>query len=64
MSDTFYIRDAMDIAGSPVTLGSVQFVKVQTAIFCYGSTTGVGDISTEITYTDFAGKTTDFPMPD
>jgi hypothetical protein len=64
INEIFYINKAIDIAGNPVTLKAVRFVKVQTAIFSYGGVTGVGDISTEITYGDFIGTTTDFPKPE
>jgi hypothetical protein len=62
MGNTFSIKDAIDIAGNPVSLQAVRFVKVQTAIFHYGGM--YGDVSTEIRSGDFLGKTTDFPMPE
>jgi hypothetical protein len=61
-TSVFYIADAMDIAGNPVTLGAVRFIKVQTAIFHYGGI--FGDVSTEIASADFLGATTTFPMPE
>jgi hypothetical protein len=41
--------------------GYVDTVKVQTGLFRYGGI--FGDVSTEISYTDGLGYTTDFPMP-
>jgi hypothetical protein len=57
----FYHRDAIDAAGAPVTLTNVRFLKVHTAVFCYGST--FGDISTELTDGTDLGFMTDFPLP-
>jgi hypothetical protein len=62
VGNTYYINDAMDLAGNPVALGAVRFVKVQTAIFSYGGS--YGDVSTEIKSADFIGTLTDFPMPE
>jgi hypothetical protein len=62
LGTVYSLKDAIDIAGSPVTLTAVRFVKVQTSVFHYGG--AFGDVSTEITYGDFAGKKTNFPMPE
>ncbi|MDR1250797.1 MAG: hypothetical protein LBK62_01390 [Treponema sp.] len=62
LGDKFYVKDAMDMTGNPVTLTGVRFLKAQTAIFHYGGS--YGDVSTEIAGTDFSGKQTDFPMPE
>jgi hypothetical protein len=43
----FYVKDAMDAAGNPVTLTNVRFIKAQTAVFRYGGI--FGEVSTEIT---------------
>ena len=61
IGDTFYINNAMRADGSPVTLSSVKFIKVQTGIFHYGGV--FGDVSTEIHSADFLGAQTDFPLP-
>jgi hypothetical protein len=61
VGDTFYINAAMDLAGNPVTLTAVRFLKVQTGVFHYGGS--FGDVSTEIAGADFLGKQTDFPAP-
>jgi hypothetical protein len=61
-SDTFYVNDAINAAGNPVTLTAVRFIKVQTAIFQYGGI--FGDVSTEIKSADFLGQQTDFPDPE
>jgi archaellum component FlaG (FlaF/FlaG flagellin family) len=60
-TDTFPITAAMDLAGNPVTLSAVKFIKVQTAILCYGGL--FGDVSTEIKYADFLGTQSLFPDP-
>jgi hypothetical protein len=57
----FPINAAMDLAGNPVTLTAVRFLKVHTAVFVYGGM--FGDMSTEIKYADFLGKLTNFPSP-
>ncbi|MDR2741094.1 MAG: hypothetical protein LBB98_02950 [Treponema sp.] len=62
VGDTFYINTAMDSDGKPVTLTAVRFLKVQTALFRYGTDCGYGDISTEIKSADFTGQLTN-PSP-
>jgi hypothetical protein len=62
LGDTFYLSDAMDLEGNPVTLTAVRFLKVQTAIFHYGGS--FGDVSTEIRSADFLGQQTTFPLPE
>jgi hypothetical protein len=61
IGDTFYTSAAMDLAGTPVTLSAVKFIKVQTAVFRYGGL--FGDVSTEIKYADFLGTQSLFPDP-
>jgi hypothetical protein len=57
----FFVSNAMQRDGSPAGLPWIDFIKVQTAIFEYGSV--VGEISTEIYYADGLGYQTDFPLP-
>jgi hypothetical protein len=57
----FFVSNAIQRDGSPANLPWIDFVKVQTAVFAYG--TLVGDISTEIYSADGLGIQTDFPLP-
>jgi hypothetical protein len=57
----FFVSNAIQRDGSPVDLPWIDFVKVQTGVFYYG--TVVGEISTEIYSADGLGKQTDFPLP-
>jgi hypothetical protein len=57
----FFVSNAIQRDGTPANLPWIDFIKVQTAIFQYG--TGVGDISTEIHSADGLGSQTDFPLP-
>jgi hypothetical protein len=57
----FFVSNAIQLDGSPANLPWIDFVKVQTAVFAYG--TLVGDISTEIYSADGLGIQTDFPLP-
>jgi hypothetical protein len=57
----FFVSNAMQRDGSPADLPWIDFIKVQTAVFVYG--TDVGEISTEIHSADGLGKQTDFPLP-
>ncbi|MDR1096222.1 MAG: bacterial Ig-like domain-containing protein [Spirochaetaceae bacterium] len=61
IGDTFFVNKAMRADGTPVTLSSVKFIKVQTALFRYGGI--FGDVSTEIQYADFLGVQSSFPKP-
>jgi hypothetical protein len=57
----FYVKNAIDAVGDPVTLTNVRFLKVQTGIFSYGGM--LGEVSTEISNADGLGLMTSFPMP-
>jgi hypothetical protein len=57
----FFVSNAIQRDGSPANLPWIDFIKVQTAIFCYGSV--FGEISTEIYSADGLGVQTDFPLP-
>lgn len=57
----FSIADAVQRDGSPANLPWIDFVKVQTAVFCYGG--AFGEVSTEIKSADGLGSQTDFPSP-
>jgi hypothetical protein len=57
----FFVSNAIQRDGSPANLPWIDFIKVQTATFFYG--TVVGDISTEIYSADGLGVQTDFPLP-
>jgi hypothetical protein len=57
----FPVSRAVRADGAPANLSAVKFIKVQTGIFRYGDI--FGDVSTEISYADGLGYTTDFPMP-
>jgi hypothetical protein len=61
IGDTFFVSKAMRADGTSVTLSSVKFIKVQTALFRYGGI--FGDVSTEIQYADFLGTQSTFPKP-
>jgi hypothetical protein len=61
IGNQFNVNWAMRADGTPITLSSVRFIKVQTAIFHYGGS--FGDVSTEIKSADFLGVQTDFPDP-
>jgi hypothetical protein len=39
----------------------VRFIKVQTAVLCYGGS--FGEVSPEIKTADFLGGQTNFPLP-
>ena len=58
----FPVSKAMYADGTPVTLSTVKFIKVQTALFHYGGI--FGDVSTEIREADFLpDQSGGFPMP-
>jgi hypothetical protein len=57
----FFISNAVCADGSPISLNSVRFIKVQSAILYYGGI--FGEVSTEINTADFLGSQTDFPDP-
>jgi hypothetical protein len=61
IGESFAINNAMNAAGTPVSLGVVRFIKVQTALFRYGGL--FGDVSTEIKSADFLGTQTNFSSP-
>jgi hypothetical protein len=61
LNGKFFVSNAMQRDGSPANLPWIDFIKVQTAIFSYGS--GFGEISTEIYSADGLGVQTDFPLP-
>jgi hypothetical protein len=59
---TFYLKNAMDARGNPVTLTNVRFIKVQCAVFHYGG--AYGDMSTEIMAADgIRGYVSQLGMP-
>lgn len=58
----FFVSDAIRADGSVLTLNSVRFIKVQTAILYYGGI--FGEVSTEINSADFLGSQTSFPKPE
>ena len=60
--DVFPVSRAIRADGAPVSLMAVRFIKVQTAVFSYGSV--FGDMSTEIYSADYLGQQTDFPLPE
>jgi hypothetical protein len=61
VGETFYVNKAMGADGSPVTLGAVKFIKVQTGILRYGGM--FGEVSTEIRSGSFLDRQSDFPDP-
>jgi hypothetical protein len=61
LRDIFPVSRAVRADGAPAGLSAVKFIKVQTGIFRYGGI--FGDVSTEISYTEDLGYTTEFPMP-
>jgi hypothetical protein len=58
----FPVNKAMDLAGNPVNLTAVKFIRVQTSVFRYGGS--FGDVSTEIQYADFLGTQSLFDKPE
>jgi hypothetical protein len=60
--DIFPINRAIRADGSPISLSTVRFIKVQTSVFGYGEV--FGDFSTEIYEADYLGRQTDFPLPE
>jgi hypothetical protein len=62
IGDRVYINNAVNAAGTPVTLTDVRFIKVQTAVFHYGGI--FNEVSTEIYAADYLGDQTDFPLPE
>jgi transcription elongation GreA/GreB family factor len=51
---SFYVDDAIDARGNPVTLTNVRFIKVHTARFSYGGI--FGEVSTEVSWGEGMGN--------